>query len=587
MRQHLHQYKWLWFCTVLLALPLTLAIGARAIAAPNAQFTDPLHETIFDTRADLELLAEQVFGISRPVGWTGNVSVETPSVTADLWVDNENLANEVFGADIRPDGWIGATVASAEILVRNVRHDLEMTANEVLSGTNRPTEWRGSPVPYVVCNRTLQNLLFVMNRFYSVTPTTPQSALNYCRTIEAEVEEELISIVFSVSSAPTSQLLIATRADLDRLVDNILSTRPQGYIGEGDRASTAYTADILLDLETFANATVGAGVRPPGWAATIPNSPELAYLALRRNLELLADTTIGVGTRPPEWQGSNALDRCEPTMRNLTILTQFNYPQFLIDQIDVNAPDYCAQVFNAVNSFVENPPVLDVAEQEAEIQRFTTESNYAFTYLDVGATLYMGIMPPEIPFRAVYRNYGESTMMFVSGANFAVYVDRRYTDLPETTFRALPAFNGAEPVAFCDAYWCSGPGPTPTPTGSSPLLQVLFDTTPVAPPSQQELQTTKQLVSWNYIRVTYITDDAATQTAQVTLEICPAPAADNVTCEAVVSVFDNSVGTQKQPISQFNGLNVYDFRYGYTQNIVIEATTRYANDLWISDPTIR
>ncbi len=586
MRRQENSLYWLIVCGCI------LLIGARVMAAPGGQIIDPFQELVFDTRADIELLAEQVFGgPNRPPGWTGNVSVESPSVVADLWVDNELLADQVFGTGVRPPDWFGATVINAPTLVRNVRHDLEATANAVYEVGVRPAEWRGSPTPYVVCSRITQNLLSMFSQFYNLQPETPESALNYCGTLEAEFEDDVLEIIFTAPDERGVQLvpadlIIGVRADLDRLTDQLLPTRPDGYIGERERGSETYYADILLDLETIANATIGAGVRPPGWAAAIPNNSGQAYLLLRRNLELLADATVGIGTRPGEWQGVSALDRCEVNVRGLVTLARINY-QFTFDQIDVNAPDYCVQVYNLVNGFVENPPVLDVAEEDAEVRRFTAESDYAFSYLDVAATQYMGTMPPGISFRAVYRNYGESTMMFVTGQDFALYIDRRFTTMAETVFRSLPTFNGAEPVAFCEAYWCNGPGPTPTPTGSGPLLQVLFNTTPVAPPDTTQLQTQKQLIPWNYIRVTYVSDNAATRTAQVALELCAQPADATLTCEPANFVFDNSTGTNKPVISQFNGLSVFEFRYGYTQNLVIEAETRYATDIWISDPTIR
>src|SRR5690606_28271824 len=134
---------------------------------------------------------------------------------------------------------------------------------------------------------------------------------------------------------------------------------------------------------------------------------------------------------------------------------------------------------------------------------------------------------------------------------------------------------------------CNGPGPTPTPTGSGPLIQVLLQTTPQATPNPAELETTKQLVSWNYIRVTYVQDNVAARTAQVALEICVQPAQNATACEPVISVFDQQTNTNKPVISTYNGLNVYEFRYGYTTNVVIEGETRYSNDVWISDPTIR
>jgi hypothetical protein len=52
-------------------------------------------------------------------------------------------------------------------------------------------------------------------------------------------------------------------------------------------------------------------------------------------------------------------------------------------------------------------------------------------------------------------------------------------------------------------------------------------------------------------------------------------------------VFDNSISAEKQVLSQLNGLNVYEFPYGYTANLTIEGATLVSPDVWISDPTIR
>jgi hypothetical protein len=163
----------------------------------------------------------------------------------------------------------------------------------------------------------------------------------------------------------------------------------------------------------------------------------------------------------------------------------------------------------------------------------------------------------------------------------------RFTSISETNFRSLPTLEGLDPLSFCDAGWCNGPGPTPTPTGSGPLLSVLVGTTPQATPNQGALATSKQLVSWNQVRVTYVFDNLQAKTAQVALELCAQGASSAASCEAVTSVFDNNTGTGKAVISQFNGLNVYEFRYGYSTNLVIQSDNFYSQDVWISDPTIR
>jgi hypothetical protein len=196
----------------------------------------------------------------------------------------------------------------------------------------------------------------------------------------------------------------------------------------------------------------------------------------------------------------------------------------------------------------------------------------------------MGVMPGGIEFRAWYRNFGESGMMFVSGDDFAVFLDRRWTSISQDVFDRLPTLEGIAPLTFCDANWCNGPGPTPTPTGSGPLALLLAEATAPAPPQLGEL-TEKNQVSWNNVRVTYLADNAAARTAQVALEICTEPALIN--CEPVLRVYDNAAGAPKPVLSQYNGLNVYEFVYGYSSNLIVEGTTLTSPDIWISDPSIR
>jgi len=153
-------------------------------------------------------------------------------------------------------------------------------------------------------------------------------------------------------------------------------------------------------------------------------------------------------------------------------------------------------------------------------------------------------------------------------------------------FNRLPTLEGVKPLTFCDASWCNGPGPTPTPTGSGPIELLLLEGTAIPTPNTRELASTKTQINWNSIRVTYILDDTATRTAQVTLELC----ADNnqVDCEPAEVVFDNNAGAPKQVIGQApNGLNIYQFPYGYSSNLLIESGNRFSSDVWISDPTLR
>lgn len=586
---------------VALLMIFTLAGGSviaqDATATPVPPITTPqdaaLSALIFDTRADLEVLANLVFGEgARPDSWTFNTDVESPTAVADLWFDNEQLADEVFGAATRPPEWFGATTTNRATLTRNIRHDLELSADQALGVNVRPTEWRGAP-PAFRCERTLQNILDLLDRFYGVQATTPESVLDYCRAVAAEVEDDLVEAVYTTEQlAQLPSNILAIRGDLERLADETLglNNRPTGWIGNRDVNSPTLIGDIFLDLESLANVLMEtAGQRPAGWIGGITNTPATSYQNLRHDLELLADVSLGVDERPFGWQGVDPILRCEPLVQNLVYLAEQEI-DFTPTGIDPQAADYCVQIAVAVNQAVENPPILDVVETD-EDERRSGESNYAFTYLDVSATQYMGIMPAGTRFRAWYRNFGESNMMFVSGDDFAVFIDYRFTTLSPMVFDTLPTLENVSPMAFCDASWCNGPGPTPTPTGFGPLAAVLNNATPPSPAPENVTPGVgpqeKVQVAWNHIRVTYLQDDPTTRTAQVALEICRQPAQVATTCEPVIGVTDTATNTARVPLTTYNGLNVYEFRYGYTANVLIEGETTFSTDIWISDPTIR
>lgn len=579
----------LWMLTILL---LGL-VGGSVMAAPAAQVDLAAENFIRDTRVDLEALATLVFGEGqRPETWTFNADLASSTIVADLWFDNEQLADQIFGAQQRPPDWFGAVGSTRNIIARNVRHDLEIAADNHLGLNVRPAEWRGA-APLLRCERTLQNVVGMLREFYSVETSTPPSVLNYCLSVAAEVEADLVAAVFSADKlAQLPAQILAIRGDLERLADEKmgLNNRPAGWIGNRDASSPTLVGDIFLDLENLADTLLGEGVRPDGWIGGISNTPATSFQNLRHDLELLTDETLGPSERPTGWQGIDPLQRCEPLVQNLVFLAEQTY-NFSPIGLNTSAPDFCAQIENAANQLIENPPVVDVVETDADA-RLSAESDWAFSYLDPAATQYMGIMPGGTQFRAWYRNFGGSNMMFVSGDTFALYVDYRFTTLPATTFDSLPTIENVSPITFCDAGWCNGPGPTPTPTGFGALAAVLQEGTPPAgatpvPGSTPGVSQDKVQVSWNNIRVTYLGDFPDRRVAQVALEICRQPAQQAVACEPVIAITEIASNTPQAPVSQYNGLNVFELRYGYSTGLMIEGATTYSNDIWISDPTIR
>ena len=577
----------------LTCLIIGIIIVVGTVIADSPQQSNIFQAFLLDVRLDLELLADRVFGGVRPDTWSGNADFTTQSFVADLWFDNEQVADAIFGEGIRPQEWIGATTRNPELISRNIRHDLEVNADNFLSPDNRPEGWIGA-APVYRCSRTLQNILYTLAIGFSIRPNTPDEVLDYCGAVSAEIEDELVpSIQGSNLEATDFQGLIwSVRGDLERLADETqgLGNRPPSWIGNTDLNSPDLTADTLSDMERLADTLLGQGVRPEGWNGTISSSISVSYRNLRQDLELLADAApnIGEGVRPNGWQGTDTLVRCSADVQNLVLVLQQAY-NFAIEDTIVFSAGFCTLVEAQANNFAENPPVdLNIPEDDTGK---TYESVYAFAYQDHAALEYMGIMPAGIKFRPWARNFSGSTMMVVSGDNFVLFVDRRWTTMPQEAFDRLPTLleeNGVLriPDTFCDAPWCNGPAPTPTPTGGGPLFDIVNDVTPPATLAAGGSTggTGKTQVSWNNIRVNYLLQRTDVGVAQVTLEICND--VNQLSCEPVFSIFDNNTGIAVSAISQFNGLNVYELPYGYSTNFLLESFSLFSNDIWLNDPTL-
>lgn len=564
-------------------------------SAPNQQ-ANVFELFLSQARSDLELLADQVIGVGvRPPNWTFNFEWASETAVVDLWFDNESLAEVIFGVGVRPPEWFGATTNDMQLLARNVRHDLEISADTVFESTrNRPSNWFGA-APIYRCERTVQNVIRILGTIYNTQDTVSLTLLSYCDELRDAIVNNLIAIVYNptqqdvVANQNLNNQILAVRGDLERLANELfgVNTRPLGWIWQVgmDGTSPTLAVDINSDFDLLLRERLPASQRPrllPGLTA----STALTARNLRYNLETITDTLLGRLVRPNGWQGVNPVERCDPLIQAVVVIAQRNYA-FVVDETLGASPDFCNLIGFTANSVVENPPPPEAQTEQVRDTRYLAESRNAFAYLDVGTRQYMGIMPYGTEFRAWYRNYGESNMMFVSGENFALYIDRRWTTMEIEVFRTLPTLDGVKPLTFCDARWCNGPGPTPTPTSDGPLLALYQGTSvPSSGGGQPTLDPgSKSQVSWNYIRVTYLLDRPEAGVAQVGLEICAEP--QQINCEPVLSVFDNNLGVAKPAISTFNGLNVYEFTYGYTSNLRIEGATRFSPDIWISDPTIR
>lgn len=575
---------------------IALVTGLALIGVLAQTTTQP--ETLFQLELlnisnDQIIIADRLLGVgNRPEGWSDNDDLASESLLADLFINNELLADETFGAGVRPGDWIGATTRNADLIARNIRHDLEVLGNELLGVGIRPDEWAGGSNPIFTCSRTVMNTAFILDVEYNLRPTTPEGVRDYCFTVTNEIIDDLIAQAIGQPEIEvnTLQLLLAVRGDLERTADEVfgVNQRPLGWLDNTDINSPGFITSIASDLELLADEQLGAGVRPEGWRADGASGSELQALQiLRLNVELITDELIGTDTRPRGWQGSEEpLLRCDPVLQNLLILADETYEDYEIPEVDGTNPNFCQVLTDDVNSRIENPPAPDPElELTPADQQFRGSSEFAFSYLDSAALEYMGVMPSGIEFRAWYRNFGESSMMFVSGENFAVFIDRRWTTLPQETFERLPTLDGVRPLTFCDAGWCNGPSPTPTPTGRGPLLDIIAVATPpttATPEFGSEFEQGEVLVNWEAIRINYLLQRPEAGVAQVTLEICRD--ASQVACQAVISV-TNAAGEQLPVLSQFNGFNVYELPYGYNTGFEIRGERFFSNDIWLLDPS--
>ncbi|QPC82341.1 hypothetical protein G4Y79_22080 [Phototrophicus methaneseepsis] len=571
-----------------------MAIGALVLLVGSVIVYSQNQEGISQTqliglRLDIETLADRAFGGgTRPEMWTGNADTDTPNILADLWFDNELVADAVFGSGIRPDDWTGAASANPVVVARNVRHDVEISADNLIGEGLRPDSWVGATDPLALCDRNLMNLAYMLQSAYGVEFVTDPAVSNYCGALRQEIQSDYLEgrNTGSPSDAEIDEMNLAVRGDLERLADELLglNTRPQGWMGNKDINSPTLLTDNLNDLILLSDDILGPSNRPDEFYASISTSDLSAVRNLRHDLEVLADVTLGVGVRPRGWQGVELpLARCNTDLQGLVQLVDFVYG-FELPISDAMGSAYCNEVYIAASFSAQNPPAEEDVAQAID-QRYVAESRNAFAYLDLAATQYMGPVPWGTEIRAWYRNYSDSTMMFVSGDDFAVYLDRRWTTLSEETFMSLPSMEGVQPLTFCDATWCNGPAPTPTPTGSGPLLQIITGATPpatIAP--DQVVQGGKEQVGWNNVRVNYIEQFPDRGVAQVTLDICSD--STQIDCEPVTRVFDNSTGFEVAPIGVANDHNIYELPYGYSQNLLIEGATLFSTDVWLNDPTL-
>ncbi len=557
--------------------------------------TTDLGAFVLNVRLDLELLADEYNGTGiRPEGWNGNANPASPSLLGDVWLDLELQADKIAGEKgARPPDWAGATSPTPDRIARNLRHDLELLADLAFGSGHRPEDWLGAPALYS-CPIATQNLLDYMKRTFEFTPTSPETVLDYCRAAVGEAQDYLVRQGVTLVEGDVPLLLSNIRGDLNRLTDELygLGKAPQGYRNTMTLDSNEMAQDLLYDIELVATDKFGEDNRPPQWIGTVGRSPDIGARNLRHDLELLADLTLVgredhlINGRPEGWSGTqgfgDALTACPSDTQSLIVLLG-QYYRYEIPTISApTTEEYCRALAANVNAFAESDPERLSEEEIAGVVgasgRPVAQSDLAFAYLDVGALQYMGIMPRGVPFETWYRNFGDSTMMYVVGDNFAVYVSYQWTTLPEERYYRLPTLQGVIPETYCFAEWCSGPGPTPTPTGMAPTPTP--GGAPGGPPPGFD---NLVLVPWNQVNIFYDQDRPETRTVLVRLELC---AAVGVGCEPVQMVY-NAAGMPLPIVNVIGPFPVFELPYGYSNSFILTSASFFANEIWVSDPTLR
>ncbi|MCA0458618.1 MAG: hypothetical protein LCI00_31965 [Chloroflexi bacterium] len=154
-------------------------------AAPASPIEAEALAILTAARNDLDILVIQNMGADRPVGWTGSGDVMNIQLPILIRLDLELLAGQLMGPDQRPVGWFGAVPSTAFAIARDIRHDLELLADQVNPSNVRPPGWVGAD-PVIRCDRSIQTLVFVLERTSSYELGVDPLAPDFCRLAELQ-----------------------------------------------------------------------------------------------------------------------------------------------------------------------------------------------------------------------------------------------------------------------------------------------------------------------------------------------------------------------------------------------------------------
>ena len=181
------------------------AVNPTSLLSP-----EEITQLLIDARADLELLAAQVYGVNRPEGWNGNLEVDNPQLNLLVRLDLEVMMADRLGS--APEGWFGIVASTPFHIARDIRHDLELAADLLLGRDVRPLGWRGAETLYR-CNRATQALVALLERGSGFVLSVPEvaDARVYCAALEQALTAYSETVLLT---RPAEQELFSIRAEI-------------------------------------------------------------------------------------------------------------------------------------------------------------------------------------------------------------------------------------------------------------------------------------------------------------------------------------------------------------------------------------
>jgi len=182
-----------------------------AVVTPSSPLSpEQISQLLIDARNDLELIAAQVYGVSRPPGWNGSLDSADPQLNLLVRLDLEILIVDQLGET--PPGWFGIVASTPFHIARDIRHDLELAADLLLGQGNRPATWRGSETLYR-CNRATQTLVALLERGSGFVLSVPEvdDAAVYCTALEQALTSYSETVLLT---RPRDQDLFSVRAEI-------------------------------------------------------------------------------------------------------------------------------------------------------------------------------------------------------------------------------------------------------------------------------------------------------------------------------------------------------------------------------------